>query len=1141
MKIPGTRLRHSSAPWLIALLAVFSIGHYLLPLSSAARLWWADSFWTAAALLAAIRCHATARDHTGHLRHAWQLFALGCLAWFGGMLIWDYMELVAGRITPFPAPSDFGYLLFVPFFSAGLLFYRTVSPGTSFRLLDLSQLGVFVACIVIIHIVLFHQAASELKQPTLYLATALAYPVFYMTLLVQSVANLWTQPPGQARHALSFVAAGIAVHAIADSLYAYALLGHQYTTGNYLDVAWIAGFALIYYGAAHKAATIGSSAAVNAHEYLPRSLHLSRLLTPLALLGTLAVVLVFRHKITPHMADELLAAVLALFVFLAVREWASGALQEQLNGAIRASEEEQRKLTRLVPVGIFRTDTAGNCVYVNERWSALTGYTPQQAHGTGWANALHPQDRESVFTAWRDAVNHQSVFKSEYRFQRPDGQVAWVIGEAHPEYDEYGTLSGYVGSITDITARKEIEQALSDSEERFRKTFHASPVIISITRVRDGRFIDVNEAFEEIFGWRHDETIGHTSIELNLWINPLERSKAIARLERDGTIQGMDLSVRARSGEIRHCLCSFERLSIGGEDCMLAVLQDVTDRIRAEVERDKLSRAIGQTADAVMITDRDGLIEYVNPAFEATTGFSPGEVLGKKPNILKSGGQGPDFYHNLWKTILSGGSFNEVFVNRKKDGSLYYEEKTITPLKDASGQITHFVATGRDITERMQSQVQLEYMAHHDALTDLPNRTLFLDRLKQALARARWHKRLTAVLFIDIDRFKNINDTLGHEVGDKLLQELSRRLQPCLRDGDTVARFGGDEFVILLDDLAAATDVRNLASKILDQLRPPFQTGETTLHVTASIGISMFPADGEDSGSLLRHADIAMYRAKDMGRNNYQFYSAEMSARAFERLTLENNLRRALEHREFLLYYQPQVNIQTGEVVGVEALLRWQHPDFGMVSPAEFVPLLEDTGLILPVGRWVLQEACRQLAEWHGQGWTGLQMAVNLSSRQFSDETLLAMIENELKRYNLRPNLLEFEITESTILQHDYSSRHMLESLRRLGVRVALDDFGTGYSSLSHVQHFDIDTLKIDRTFVMDIPGDAVDTAIAEAIIALGKGLKLNLIAEGVETEVQRDFLKALGCHVMQGYLFSRPQPAAEIPEILSRHRRPAA
>jgi diguanylate cyclase (GGDEF)-like protein/PAS domain S-box-containing protein len=1133
--------RHITALWLVSLVLVFGIGHYLILPSSTAQMWWADSFWTAFSLLATIRCFATARHHAGHLNRAWRLFGCGCLMWFGGIVAWDYMELVAGQATPFPAVSDFGFLLFAPLFSAGLLYYRKESPGTSLRLLDLSQLGIFIVCIVIIHLILFGQSLSELKQPTLYLTTALAYPVLYMALLVQAVASLWIQPRGATRHALVFIIVGTAIHAVADSLYAYALLGHQYSDGNYLDIAWIAGFAFIYFGAAHKAAMVESSAIVDMQQLTPRTLHLSRLLTPLALLSTLAVTLVFRHKITPGVTDELLIAVLILFLFFALREWASGPLQERLNAAIRASEEEQRKLTRLVPVGIFRADLSGHCSYVNEGWSTLTGYTLKQAHGQGWANALHPQDREQLFTEWNTAVSHGKVFKSEYRFLRPDGRMVWVVGEAHPEYAENGELTGYVGSITDITARREAEQALRDSEERFRKTFHASPAIIGISRLRDGVFIDVNETFEEISGWRRHETIGRSSLELNLWTDPQRRAELLKRLEQKSTIHGIDYSLRTKSGEIRHCLGSVERLTLGGEDCLMMVLQDITDRERTEAERNKMSRAIEQTGDSVMITNRDGLIEYVNPAFETTTGYSAKEVVGKKPNMLKSGAQGQDFYRNLWKTILAGDTFSEVFVNKKNDGTLYYEEKTITPLKDARGQITHFVATGRDISERMQSQERLQYMAHHDALTDLPNRTLFLDRLKQALARARWHKRTAAVLFIDIDRFKNINDTLGHEVGDDLLQQLSRRLKHCLREGDTVARFGGDEFVVLLDDLAAASDARNLAGKILDQLRPPFEAGAATLHVTASIGISLFPTDGEESNSLLRNADTAMYRAKDSGRNNYQFYSAEMSARAFERLTLENNLRQALERQEFLLYYQPIVNTQTGMVTGVEALLRWQHRDFGMVLPNEFIPLLEETGLIVPVGQWVLQEACRQLATWHQQSWPELRVSVNLSSRQLSDETLYATVEESLKRHHLRPDLLEIEITESAILQHNSASTQTLESLRQLGVRIALDDFGTGYSSLSHVQNFDVDVIKIDRSFVMDIPGDKTDTAITEALIALGKGLKLDIIAEGVETGTQRDFLAALGCHVMQGYLFSRPLPASEIPGILSRYRRPAA
>jgi diguanylate cyclase (GGDEF)-like protein/PAS domain S-box-containing protein len=1133
------RLRQASAFWLFAFVAVFVLGHYLLPLSSVALLWWADGFWTVASLLAALRCLATARLHTNHLRHAWQLFAAGCFAWFGGMLIWDYCELILGQITPFPALSDIGYLLLVPLFAAGLLLYRIKSPGVPLRSLDLSQLGVFISCIVISHIILFHDSAIAQDQSPLSLATALAYPAFYMTLFVQAAITLWTLPPGPPRQALSFVIAGIAVFAVTNSLYAYALLGHAFVTGGYLDAAWVAGFALIYYGAAHRAAAMENNEPVNLQELLPRSLHLSRLLTPLALLATVAVVLLFRQKITLHVADELLTAAVVLFIFLAAREWISGALQEQLNIALRISEEELRKITRLAPVGIFRNDKDGRCIYVNEHWYTITGRAPQQTYGGGWAEALHPEDRAKVLIAWRNAVSRQGVFKAEYRFLHQNGKTVWVVGEALPEYDENGLVTGYIGSFTDITARKQTEQALSESEERFRKTFHASPVVMSLTRLQDGRLIDINKTYETVFGWRRDEAVGHTTRELNIWANPQDRDMLINLLTQQGVVHNIELLFNARSGDKRYLLGSAEILSINGENCMLAVFYDITDRKRAEAEREKLARAIEQTTDVVMIANRDGIIEYVNPAFETTTGFSANEALGGKPSLLKSGVQDPEFYKRLWQTILSGQSFNDVFVNRKKDGTLYYEEKTITPLTSTSGEITHFVATGRDISERMQSQVQLQHMAHHDALTNLPNRALFLDRLKQALARARWHKRLVAVLFIDIDRFKNINDTLGHEIGDTLLQELSSRLLTCLRDGDTAARFGGDEFVVLLNDIAAATDVSAIAQNILDLLRPPFRSGDTALHVTASIGISLFPADGEDAGRLLRHADIAMYRAKDRGRNNYQFYSAEMSAHAFERLTLENSLHHALERDEFLLHYQPQVNLQTGAVIGVEALLRWQHPDFGLVSPVEFIPLLEETGMILPVGRWVLQEACRQLAEWRKRGWTDLMMAVNLSSLQLTDVTLLSTVESALTRYGLPPHLLELELTESAILQHGDSARETLEALRQLGARLALDDFGTGYSSLSHVQNFDFDTLKIDRSFVMDIPGDAVDTAIAEAIIALGKSLKLNLIAEGVETEIQRDFLRGLGCHVMQGYLFSRPRPASEIPAYLSSHCQP--
>jgi diguanylate cyclase (GGDEF)-like protein/PAS domain S-box-containing protein len=565
---------------------------------------------------------------------------------------------------------------------------------------------------------------------------------------------------------------------------------------------------------------------------------------------------------------------------------------------------------------------------------------------------------------------------------------------------------------------------------------------------------------------------------------------------------------------------------------------DISERKKVEEQLLKLSSAIEQTADAISITDARGVIEYVNPAFENITGYSSGQIIGKKPDILKSGKHGDEFYRRVWKELTAGRVFNDVFVNKRNDGSMYYEEKTITPILNSENEITHFISTSRDITGRVETEKQLHHIAHHDVLTDLPNRVLFLDRLKQALARARWHGRTVAVLFLDVDRFKNINDTLGHESGDMLLRQFSRRLTSCLRERDTIARFGGDEFVILLDDIARMSDVEVLAQKILDKLASPIVVNDNKLHVTASIGISLFPEDGEDSSTLLRHADLAMYRAKDDGRNSYEFYSSEMTAHAFERLNLENSLRQALEQQQYVIFYQPQINVLTGSVVGVEALLRWRHPELGLVTPDSFIPVLEETGLIVPVGGWVLHTACEQLARWRQQGFTSLKLSVNLSNRQFCSADLGTVIKSVLAKNKIPHELLELEITESMMMSNEPLASALFEELVALGVQLSIDDFGTGYSSLSYLTKLSIDTLKIDRSFIVDVLSNEDDAAIAEAIVRLGQSLRLNLVAEGVETEQQLRFLESIDCHVMQGYLFCRPVPAEDIPDfILSQPR----
>ncbi len=589
--------------------------------------------------------------------------------------------------------------------------------------------------------------------------------------------------------------------------------------------------------------------------------------------------------------------------------------------------------------------------------------------------------------------------------------------------------------------------------------------------------------------------------------------------------------LRMPDGRVKHVRerCETRYDEAGRPLRSVGTVQDITDHERANAEMRKLSSAVEQTADAVMITDRDGVIEYVNRAFEQTTGYSPAEALGKKPSLVQSGMQGEEFYRRVWDTILRGETFRDVFINRKKGGELYYEEKTITPLKDTAGRITHFISTGKDITERIVAQERLQYLAHHDALTELPNRVLFMDRLSQALTRARWRGRVIGVMFLDLDRFKNLNDTLGHDVGDHFLQAMAARLKGAVREGDTVARFGGDEFAILLEDVAHAEDVSAIAGKMLQTFSMPFVLDEHEYYITASIGISLYPNDGADPTTLLKHADTAMYRAKDLGKNNYQFYAADMSAVAFERLTLETSLRHALERREFVLYYQPQVEIASGRLLGMEVLLRWRHPDFGLIGPLQFIHLAEETGLIVPIGEWVLRTACAQARAWETEGMRVPRLAINISGRQFSEPAFIDTIKRLLNEYGLQTTQVEFEITESVIMKDARLTADRLGLLYAAGIRFAIDDFGTGYSSLSYLKRFPISTLKIDKSFIHDVTTSEDDAEIVRTIIAMAHGLRLKVIAEGVETPEQLALLRAHGCDAVQGYYFSRPLPPEDL------------
>ncbi len=553
----------------------------------------------------------------------------------------------------------------------------------------------------------------------------------------------------------------------------------------------------------------------------------------------------------------------------------------------------------------------------------------------------------------------------------------------------------------------------------------------------------------------------------------------------------------------------------------------------------RLSSIVEHATDIVYITDRHGVIEYVNPGFVQVTGYSRNEAIGQTPRLVKSEKHSEEFYQGLWDSVLAGKEFRELFINRRKDGSLFYEEKTIAPIKNEAGVVTHFVSTGKDVSERVLGQEKIHHLAHHDNLTGLPNRTQFRIRLNEALARTRRNEKLLALLFLDLDHFKRINDSLGHDIGDTLLQQAAERLTACIRETDSVSRLGGDEFTVVLESINHVNNVTAIAQKLVYALSQPFMIGDHTLHVSVSIGITLYPLDDSEADLLIKNADMAMYHAKELGRNGFQFFSADLSKRASEHMKLEGELHRALEREEFVLHYQPIIETSSGLVKSAEVLLRWQHPERGLVAPAEFIPVLEESGMIMPVTEWVLQKSIKQIQDCTPAGVKAPALAINVTAGCFRGNGITKCTGNILASYGDQMGEIILEVTES-VLMHD--SQHVLDlmhDLKAIGIKIALDDFGTGQSSLSHIRKFPIDIVKIDRDFVRELPDNKADEALVSAIIAMSHGLGKKVVAEGVETEAQLAFLRGLACDSIQGFLYSRPVPIEVMRQLIGQRLRP--
>lgn len=671
---------------------------------------------------------------------------------------------------------------------------------------------------------------------------------------------------------------------------------------------------------------------------------------------------------------------------------------------------------------------------------------------------------------------------------------------------------------------------LASNEERLR---------LALDATRDGLWdwdVSKRQAF---FSDSYAALLGLTSEQLGntreAWVSrlhPDDHEFAIHTLNESLDNEFYDNVYRLRhaDGSYRwiHSRGRLIRDARGRPKRLIGIASDISHQRTIDDSLRQAAAVFDATQEGVLVTDAHQRIVHANPAFCRITGYSLEEVLGQNPSRLKSGRHDTAFYQNLWNTLQTHGSWSGEIWNRRKSGEIYPQWQSIRVIRDDKGSITHYVAVFSDISALKHSQRELDYLAHHDALTGLPNRLLFTERIAHAMARSRSKQLRGAVLLIDLDHFKHINESLGHNVGDLLLKSVGERLQQCLPDGATLARLGGDEYGLLYEHCHNAGQAAELAQKLLRSLKTPFRLDAHELYIGASIGISLFPDDTESVEQIMRNADSALFKAKGSGREGYAFYVQALTDYARQRVELASSLRHALDNQELRVYYQPLHDLRSNRLVGMEALVRWLHPQRGLVPPGEFIPIAEDSGLISAIDTWVLSQACRQMKRWAGQADAPGFVAVNISSRLFGRGELEQKVAQALKETGLHADQLELEVTESAVMEDPATAQNLLTRLRALGVRLAIDDFGTGYSSLARLKRLPVNKLKLDQSFVRGLPQSHEDAAIARAVIALGHSLDLMVLAEGIETAEQARFLRELGCDFGQGYYFGRPQAVPE-------------
>ena len=780
-----------------------------------------------------------------------------------------------------------------------------------------------------------------------------------------------------------------------------------------------------------------------------------------------------------------------------------------------------------VPMYIFDRETL-RFLAVNAAAIQQYGYSESEFLGMT-IRAIRPNGEISRLESHMqrsDTAQHGRTMAGVWHHRRKDGSMISADISYHA-LNFMGRAAFFV-LADDVTEQINTEAEAQRSNQMLETVMDNIPQRI-FWKDHESRYLGCNMAFARDAGLSYPEQVVGKSDSDMPW-------RAFADLLNEHDKEVVTTGVPKMSFEVDLVIDGVHRTTVtsklpftDGDGRVIGVLgsyTDITERKRADLALRLQSRALDASVNAILITapsPAGNLIEYVNPAFMRITGYDPAEVIGHDCRVLQRDDRDQEGVALIRQALAANREVSAVVRNYRKDGALFWNQLFIAPVPNAEGVITHHIGVINDVTDLIRYQEQLEYQANYDSLTRLPNRNLLRDRLQHALIVAQRHHKGVAVVFIDLDGFKNVNDSLGHSVGDRLLSVVAERLARCTRTSDTVARHGGDEFVIVMTDTVDEQSLIAWMERVRASISEPVWLDGTELYVGCSMGASLFPQDGEDAETLMKKADLAMYRAKDMGRNTFQFYQPEMNASAGARMNLERRLRRALRDNEFLLHYQPQVDIVSGQIVGTEALVRWRDPEVGLVLPSLFIPVAEESGLIGPLSEWVLREACRQNKAWQDEGLPPARVSVNLSARVFQQRDIAKLVMQVLAETGLEPQYLELELTESTIMRNAEEAVLMLNELHALGIGLAIDDFGTGYSSLSYLKRFPVDRLKIDRSFVSDIGISGDDETITSAIIALAHSLKLQVIAEGVETSAQLDFLKERACDEMQGFYFAKP------------------